>query len=103
MAASITRWRLACCARVRGRTTACCIGPRLTARTRSILDRIRAAHGPGTRGRDGTVLPMSTVRAARPPDPDDVVSAMDVATTDGRVPGQRGRATRQRLLDATAE
>ncbi len=27
----------------------------------------------------------------------------DVATTDGRVPGQRGLATRRRLLDATAE
>jgi AcrR family transcriptional regulator len=26
-----------------------------------------------------------------------------VATTDGRVPGQRGRATRQRLLESTAE
>jgi AcrR family transcriptional regulator len=27
----------------------------------------------------------------------------DVSTTDGRVPGERGRQTRQRLLDATAE
>ena len=27
----------------------------------------------------------------------------DVATTDGRVPGERGRQTRQRLLDATVE
>ena len=26
-----------------------------------------------------------------------------VATTDGRVPGERGRLTRQRLLDATVE
>ena len=26
-----------------------------------------------------------------------------VATTDGRVPGERGRQTRQRLLDATVE
>src|SRR5580692_3390132 len=29
--------------------------------------------------------------------------AGDVATTDGRVPGERGRQTRQRLLDATIE
>ena len=29
--------------------------------------------------------------------------AEPVATTDGRVPGERGRQTRQRLLDATAE
>jgi AcrR family transcriptional regulator len=29
--------------------------------------------------------------------------AGDVATTDGRVPGERGRQTRQRLLDATVE
>src|SRR4029077_5159185 len=27
----------------------------------------------------------------------------DVSTTDGRVPGERGRLTRQRLLDATVE
>src|SRR5580700_2087004 len=27
----------------------------------------------------------------------------DVSTTDGRVPGERGRQTRQRLLDATVE
>jgi hypothetical protein len=26
-----------------------------------------------------------------------------VATTEGRVPGERGRLTRQRLLDATVE
>ena len=26
-----------------------------------------------------------------------------IATTDGRVPGRRGRATRQRLLECTAE
>jgi AcrR family transcriptional regulator len=33
----------------------------------------------------------------------DATAADDaVATTDGRVPGQRGRATRQRLLEATA-
>ncbi|HXY28491.1 MAG TPA: TetR/AcrR family transcriptional regulator, partial [Acidimicrobiales bacterium] len=31
------------------------------------------------------------------------VGAGPVATTDGRVPGQRGRQTRQRLLDATVE
>ncbi len=30
-------------------------------------------------------------------------SAEQVATTDGRVPGERGRQTRQRLLDATVE
>src|SRR6516165_3681264 len=29
--------------------------------------------------------------------------AQQVATTDGRVPGERGRLTRQRLLDATVE
>src|SRR3984885_13557513 len=29
--------------------------------------------------------------------------AEQVATTDGRVPGERGRQTRQRLLDATVE
>ena len=29
--------------------------------------------------------------------------AEEVATTDGRVPGERGRRTRQRLLDATVE
>ena len=29
--------------------------------------------------------------------------AQQVATTDGRVPGERGRQTRQRLLDATVE
>jgi AcrR family transcriptional regulator len=29
--------------------------------------------------------------------------AEDLATTDGRVPGERGRQTRQRLLDATVE
>ena len=29
--------------------------------------------------------------------------AKEVATTDGRVPGERGRQTRQRLLDATVE
>ncbi len=37
----------------------------------------------------------------------DIVSlrepAEDVSTTDGRVPGERGRQTRQRLLDATVE
>jgi AcrR family transcriptional regulator len=37
----------------------------------------------------------------------DVVSLrgtdQDVSTTDGRVPGERGRLTRQRLLDATVE
>jgi AcrR family transcriptional regulator len=31
------------------------------------------------------------------------VDAERVATTDGRVPGERGRQTRQRLLDATVE
>jgi len=31
------------------------------------------------------------------------VDAEQVATTDGRVPGERGRQTRQRLLDATVE
>ena len=40
--------------------------------------------------------------------PDAAVVAFDdyaqhVATTDGRVPGERGRQTRQRLLDATVE
>src|ERR1700733_7771370 len=29
--------------------------------------------------------------------------AEQVATTDGRIPGQRGQQTRQRLLDATVE
>ena len=33
----------------------------------------------------------------------DAPGAAEVATTDGRVPGQRGRATRQRLLEATVE
>jgi AcrR family transcriptional regulator len=43
-----------------------------------------------------------TDRAVRHLEP--VVPAGEpVATTDGRVPGQRGRATRQRLLDATVE
>ena len=28
---------------------------------------------------------------------------VELATTDGRVPGERGRQTRQRLLDATVE
>lgn len=34
---------------------------------------------------------------------DDGETGSDVATTDGRVPGHRGRATRQRLLEATVE
>ncbi|HEY1831182.1 MAG TPA: TetR family transcriptional regulator [Acidimicrobiales bacterium] len=32
-----------------------------------------------------------------------IVGLGDYATTDGRVPGERGRQTRQRLLDATVE
>src|SRR5277367_2155628 len=35
------------------------------------------------------------VRLSRPAEP--------LSTTDGRMPGQRGRQTRQRLLDATVE
>jgi AcrR family transcriptional regulator len=39
--------------------------------------------------------------AAVPSPPDDEPGAL--ATTDGRVPGERGRATRRRLLDATVD
>jgi AcrR family transcriptional regulator len=46
--------------------------------------------------------------SAERPRPDAAVVALgdyaqQVATTDGRVPGERGRQTRQRLLDATVE
>src|SRR5208282_1832831 len=41
-------------------------------------------------GRDAAVVPLDAY-------------ANPVATTDGRVPGERGRQTRQRLLDATVE
>ncbi|HWD53950.1 MAG TPA: TetR family transcriptional regulator [Acidimicrobiales bacterium] len=45
---------------------------------------------------------------AQQPAPDAVIVGLGdyagaVATTDGRVPGERGRQTRQRLLDATVE
>ena len=44
----------------------------------------------------------------RSPGPEAAIVALgayaeQVATTDGRVPGERGRQTRQRLLDATVE
>ena len=45
--------------------------------------------GPGP-GREASVVPLGAF-------------AEPVSTTDGRVPGQRGRQTRQRLLDATVE
>ncbi len=46
---------------------------------------------PGRRpGREATVVDLDAY-------------AEQVATTDGRVPGERGRQTRQRLLDATVE
>ncbi len=48
--------------------------------------------GPST-GRDATVVDLESFAYA----------AEQVATTDGRVPGERGRQTRQRLLDATVE
>jgi AcrR family transcriptional regulator len=35
--------------------------------------------------------------------PESLADIEDIAATDGRVPGRRGRATRQRLLDCTAE
>jgi AcrR family transcriptional regulator len=46
--------------------------------------------GPST-GREATVVDL------------DAYAAEQLATTDGRVPGERGRQTRQRLLDATVE
>jgi AcrR family transcriptional regulator len=46
--------------------------------------------GPRT-GREATVVDL------------DAYAAEQMATTDGRVPGERGRQTRQRLLDATVE
>ena len=48
-------------------------------------------------------LPSQANRAlAALPDDEDPVDAT-LSTTDGRVPGQRGRATRKRLLEATVE
>jgi AcrR family transcriptional regulator len=43
-------------------------------------------------------------RAEEPePEPPDADDPDLIATTDGRIPGHRGRATRQRLLECTAE
>jgi AcrR family transcriptional regulator len=50
--------------------------------------------GPSS-GREATVVDLSSYV--------DAEQAELVATTDGRVPGERGRQTRQRLLDATVE
>ncbi len=47
---------------------------------------------------DGTGSDVVGVTDGTRPDPDEVI-----ATTDGRVPGRRGLATRQRLVDSTAE
>src|SRR3984885_3852205 len=93
MAASMTRWRLACWARVSGRVSVC-----------SIPDRI-SAPSPGSSGT--RPLRWTSMPGQRPRGEAAVVDLEDyaeqVATTDGRVPGQRGRQTRQRLLDATVE
>src|ERR1700730_15526926 len=48
-----------------------------------------------------TSAPEAPSRAPRAVPRD--AGAEPVATTDGRVPGERGRQTRQRLLDATTE
>ena len=45
----------------------------------------------------------STGREATVVDLDSYAYAERMAATDGRVPGERGRQTRQRLLDATVE
>src|SRR5271154_6665598 len=48
-------------------------------------------------------MPQTGGRPAEADSPAPLVAVDDVATTDGRGPGQRGLATRQRLLDATVE
>ena len=64
-----------------------------------------SAPSPGSSGtgplRWGAMPGRSTGREATVVDLD--AYAEQVATTDGRVPGERGRQTRQRLLDATVE
>ena len=93
MAASITRWRLACWARVSGRVSVC-----------SILTAYPYCHL-GLRGRGRYAgLPWQDEASGREAAVVDLEAyAEQVATTDGRVPGERGRQTRQRLLDATVE
>src|SRR3984885_2460880 len=52
-----------------------------------------AAMSGASTGREASVVALDAYAAA----------AEQMATTDGRVPGERGRQTRQRLLDATVE
>jgi AcrR family transcriptional regulator len=59
----------------------------------------RAERG-SDRAADGAdAEPSDSSDPSDPSDPDDEL----IATTDGRIPGHRGRATRQRLLECTAE
>src|SRR6185437_4631665 len=93
MAASTTRWRRACCARVSGRVTVC-----------SIPDSVSAPVTWAFRNGATTLALMAGPRPHR----DAAVVSLDayadqVATTDGRVPGERGLQTRMRLLEATVE
>src|SRR6185437_6292921 len=93
MAASTTRWRRACCARVSGRVTVC-----------SIPDSVSAPVTWAFRNGATTLALMAGPRPRR----DAAVVSLDayadqVATTDGRVPGERGLQTRMRLLEATVE
>ena len=46
---------------------------------------------------------LRDVSAPDPDEPAEDVEAEDLRAADGRVPGRRGRATRQRLLECTAE
>src|SRR5665213_1938998 len=85
----MTRWRRACWVRVRVRGTG---------RIAIIKHYSGGLYRPGSDGPSCLGGPRyHGVVMALPDDPE------LVATTDGRVPGRRGMATRQRLLECTAE
>src|SRR5579862_4902049 len=97
MAASTTRWRRASWARVsaRGAAGSCTM--------QHVIE--RPLGNPGDQRPTGTDAPSArrasvTGMASREPARREDV---DLAATDGRLPGRRGRATRQRLLECTAE
>src|SRR6202453_520081 len=110
MAASTTRWRRACWARVKARGTGR-LAMRVHPTRRRFLHPDRGVPRP----------PRAPGRPTSPPGPGRVSPGLRsrpsvhwpamrtdedpelIATTDGRVPGRRGRATRQRLLECTAE
>ena len=93
MAASITRWRRACWARVSGRVSVCSIP---TAYPHCHL---------GLRGRGRYAGPPCQDEApgARPPSSTSTPTPSRWRPPTAGCPGERGRQTRQRLLDATVE